>query len=356
MEYPILYQKTKTRAINQWRVYTNGNMLYTEFGQMGGKLQTTCGTPCIATNVGRANERNPEQQAIFEAEALIKKQLRLKYSKTIEDAEKIRIQVTLALDGHEVKFNFPVDVQKKYDGGRTLTIDGERTLYSRGNKIYPVQHITDELKAMFPSDIMTDGELYLHGVPLQTIMSYIKKSQIESKDIEYHIYDLPSDKCWAERKALLNTFKSSGHIKIVETQTVNNMEELIALHDKFVADGFEGAIIRINDPKVGYEFGKRSSLLLKWKMFEDAEFKIIGIEAGTGKYTDTPVFICQNDKYDNTFSVVPKGTMEEKKAMFTNENIGKFLTVEFLGRTEEGKPKIAVGKGIRAEEDMPLKE
>lgn len=356
MEFKTLFQKTKTGAINSWRVYTKGSMIFTEFGQLGGKMQTTCGTECIATNVGRSNERNPEQQAIFEAEALIKKQLRLKYSETIEEAEKTRIQVQLALDGHEIKFDFPVDIQVKYDGGRTLTIDEERILFSRGNKIYPLKHITEELKAMFPDDVMTDGELYLHGVPLQTIMSYIKKSQIESNDIEYHIYDLPSNKCWAERKALLNTFKSSAHIKIVETFVANNVEELNAFHDKFVAAGFEGAILRINDPEVGYEFGKRSALLLKYKAFEDAEFKIIGMVAGTGKYSETPVFICQNDKYDNTFRVVPKGTMEEKKAMFTDENIGKMLTVEFLGRTEDGKPKIAVGKGIRAIEDMPQKE
>jgi len=47
-------------------------------------------------------------------------------------------------------------------------------------------------------------------------------------------------------------------------------------------------------------------------MFEDAEFKIIGIESGTGKMQDCAIFICKNDINDKTFKVVPKGTMEEK--------------------------------------------
>ena len=358
MNNQILYQRTKTGATNIWRAWNEGSKIFTEYGQMSGKLQITPGTECIATNVNKSNERNPIEQAIFEVDAMYKRQLRLKYSETIEQAQEVRIQVMLAQDGHDSKIDFigGVDVQRKYDGGRTFTVDGERVLYSRGNKIYSVKHITEELKEMFPADVMTDGELYLHGVPLQQIMSLIKKPQIRTQDIEYHIYDIPSDKPWNERKEELNKYKSSKHVKIVETYSVKSEEELVALHDKFVSEGFEGAIIRLNDPSVGYEFGKRSSLLLKWKMFEDAEFKIIGIESGTGKMQDCAIFICKNDINDKTFKVVPKGTIEEKKEMLNPLNIGKLLTVEFLGRSEDGIPKIAVGKAIRTEEDIPRKE
>jgi ATP-dependent DNA ligase len=350
----LLYQKTKTGAINSWRAWNESNKIFTEYGQIGGKLQTTVGTECITTNEGRSNERNPVEQAIFEVDAMYKNQLRLKYSTTIEEAQSVRIQPMLAQDGHGTKFPSEFDVQMKFDGGRTMTKDGDRVLYSRGNKTYNVAHITAELKAMFPDDVMTDGELYLHGVPLQTIMSLIKKPQVQSKDIEYHIYDIPSDKPWNERKKILNSFKSSGHIKIVETYTVKSEQELVALHDKFVEAGYEGAIIRLDGR--GYEFGKRSSLLLKWKAFEDAEFKIVGIKVGTGKMSECPIFICQNDINDKTFDVVPIGTMKARKEMLDDKNIGKLLIVKFLGRSEDGIPKIATGKSIRTEEDMPQKD
>lgn len=352
----FLYQRTKTGAINSWKAWNEGSKIFTEYGQIGGKLQTTIGTDCISTNVGRSNERNPLEQAIFEVDAMYKNQLRLKYSETIEEASNIRIQVMLAQDAHKAKLPPKFDVQRKFDGGRTFTINGDRELISRGNKKYNVQHITNELKAMFPNDIMTDGELYLHGVPLQTIMSLIKKPQIKSKDIEYHIYDIPLNKSWNERKEILNSFKSSGHIKIVETYKVNSEEELIDLHNKFVEEGFEGAIVRLNNPNIGYEFGKRSSLLLKYKMFEDSEFKIVGINIGEGKMLECPIFVCKNDINDKTFNVVPKGTMEARKEMLDNSNIGKLLTVRFLGRSEDGIPKIATGIVIRPEEDLPKKE
>jgi DNA ligase 1 len=349
-----LYQKTKTGKINCWRAWNESEIVKTEYGQINGKMQVTVGKVSVTTNEGRSNQRNPIEQAIFEVDAMYKNQLRLKYSETIEKAQEVRMQVMLAGDGHKIGFKFPVDVQIKYDGGRTFTVDEERILYSRGNKTYSVNHITEELKEMFPSDLMTDGELYLHGVPLQTIMSLIKKPQLKSGDIEYHIYDIPSDKPWNERKKILNSYQSSEHVKIVETFSVNNMEELNVLHDKFIDSGYEGAIIRIDGS--GYEFGKRSKKLLKWKQFEDAEFKIVGIKTGTGKYSECPIFACKNDINDKIFDVVPIGTMETKKEMLNNENIGKLLTVKFKGRSEDGIPKIAVGKIIRDEKDLPNKE
>ncbi len=351
MKSDILYQKTKLGNINQWRVWTEGNTLYTEYGQIGGKMQITPGTVCIATNVGRSNERNPEQQAIFEAEAMIKKQLRLKYSETIEDANKTRIQPMLALDGHKVKFPFPVDVQRKFDGFRNMKLE-DGTLLSRGNKLFDIQHIKEELKQIPFS--MTDGELYIHGLPLQRISSLVTRPREESLKLEYHIYDIPCDKPWKERKEMLKLLKSSEHIKVVETFVANNMKELVKLHDQFIEEGYEGAIIRLENGV--YEYGKRSNSLLKWKAFEDAEFQIVGMKTGTGKYSECPIFSCINDINDKIFDVVPIGTMEIKKEMLDPSNIGKMLTVKFLGRSNDGIPKIAVGKAIRDEKDMPAQE
>src|SRR3990172_8617415 len=96
MNNQLLYQKTKIGNINQWRAWNEGSKIFSEYGQISGKLQITPGTECIATNVGRSNERNPIQQAEFEVDAMYKRQLRLKYSETVEKAQEIRIQVMLA--------------------------------------------------------------------------------------------------------------------------------------------------------------------------------------------------------------------------------------------------------------------
>lgn len=38
---------------------------------------------------------------------------------------------------------------------------------------------------------MLDGELYCHGVNLQTINSWVKKNRPESMQIKLHLYDMP---------------------------------------------------------------------------------------------------------------------------------------------------------------------
>jgi DNA ligase 1 len=357
MKSDWLYQETKLGKINQWRVWTEGNKIFTQYGQMEGKLQTTVGTPCIATNVGRSNERNPIQQAEFEAEAMIKNQLRLKYSRTIGEAQETRIQPMLADNGKKAKILFPVYVQRKYDGLRCMRVqkDGNNIMMSRGNKVYDVKHISEELKVMFPEEIMTDGELYVHGVSLQTINSWVKRQQPNTLKIEYHIYDIPGTETWERRLQYLKSIKSNGgKVKIVETFVANSFQEIEKLHDQFILEGYEGAIIRL--PNGLYEFGKRSKSLLKWKNFEDKEFKIVGIKAGTGKMVECPIFACKNDINEEIFDVVPLGTMEERKLLFDNSNIGKMMTVKFIGRTDLGLPKFAVGKVIRSEEDIPVEE
>lgn len=355
MKSKILFQRTKTGAINQWRIYTIDNIIYTEYGQVGGKLQTTCGVECKPTNVGRVNERNPTQQAEFEAEVQIKQQLRLKYSYTTEEACKVRIQPMLANDGKKAKLSFPVDVQRKYDGLRCLTVweDGNLKFRSRGNKPYAIAHIERELLKIIPEDMMTDGELYIHGMSLQQINSLVKCDQVESLKLEYHIYDAPGEGTWQERRTKLESIKFNDIIKFVETFTVNSVEEIVKLHDQFIQEGYEGAIIRLHDGQ--YEFGKRSRSLLKWKKFEDKEFEIVGMGVGTGKMSECPVFLCKNDINDLTFNVVPLGTMEARKEMLMQDNIGKLLTVKFIGRTEAGIPKFGVGKIIRLAEDLDRK-
>lgn len=355
IEEKWLYQKTKTGSINQWRAWNEENKIFTQYGQIGGKLQTTVGKECIATNVGRSNFRDPISQAIFEVKAMYKNQIRLKYSESIDEAQKIRIQPMLANDGKKIQFDFPVDIQRKYDGLRCMTVweDGKIKLLSRGNKFYSVKHIEDELEKILPLNTMADGELYVHGNSLQRINSLVKRDQLESLKIEYHIYDIPGKGNWVKRKQILNNINNQDNksIKIVETFTVNSIEEIIIFHIKFIQEGYEGAIIRLHNGY--YEFGKRSKSLLKWKEFEDKEFKIIDIDSGRGKMEECPIFMCQNDLNDRLFAVVPIGTMEERKKMFCRSNIGKILTVKFIGRTEDNIPKFAVGKNIRLSEDIP---
>ena len=135
--HETLYHKSKTDAIVQWDIWTEGAVICTKYGQIGGKMQTARKT-ATPKNVGRANATTAEEQAILEAKAMHKKRLDAKYSLTIEDAKKEVFLPMLAgsFDKRKDKVVYPVDVQPKLDGVRCLAYwDGDSVkLMSRGGK------------------------------------------------------------------------------------------------------------------------------------------------------------------------------------------------------------------------------
>jgi DNA ligase-1 len=92
-----------------------------------------------------------------------------------------------------------------------------------------------------------------------------------------------------------------------------------------------------------YKHG-RSKDLLKYKLFKDDEFEVVGHHEGQG---GIPIFEC-NIK-DKTFSVAMKGTTESKKERMDNvtEFYGKLLTVKYQELSADGIPRFPVGIAFR---------
>jgi DNA ligase-1 len=113
-----------------------------------------------------------------------------------------------------------------------------------------------------------------------------------------------------------------------------------------VSEGYEGAIVRAPDGL--YELGFRSRDLLKVKSFQDSEFEIIGHTVGVGRFSKCVIWKCKTEdgKY---FSVVPKGTIEQKEewASTAKDYYGKMLTVKYFCRSEDGIPVFPVGLCVR---------
>ena len=375
MEKTRLYHQGKTGAIIQWDIWTEGADICTEYGQIGGKMQTSRKT-ATPKNVGRANATTADEQAILEAKAMHKKRLDGKYSLTIEDAKKEVFLPMLAasFDKRKDKVTYPVDVQPKLDGVRCLAYwDGDSVkLMSRGGKQWECcQHIIDELEQVLPKDWVLDGELYIHGSTFQEITKLVKKLRPESVNVEFHVYDVPraeyeqteiGGSTWGNRKIsleLLDDFYSSlqffvdncRSVKVVRTDFAAYEEDVYELQSEYLEEGYEGAIVREYDGE--YKFGYRSNKLLKVKNFMDEEFEIVGFTTGVGRFDGCIVWICETEKGDD-FKVVPQGTMEERKRLYDNakKHIGRMLKVKFFELTDDGIPRFPVGLGIRLTEDM----
>lgn len=362
--FPELFSKTGTKSIYRWIVWTEGNLIKTEFGLVGGKQQITT-KPAEAKSIGRSNETTPEEQAVLEAQSIWNNKIDKGYKTSYEDAQKEEVVLPMLAKSFEKQFkklSYPASIQRKFNGVRVLSyLDHDDNIYlsSRNGKSYNLPHIVEQLKNCLPPNLILDGEVYLHGLTLQQILSLTKRLQDDTYKLQYHVYDcVLKDNRKASFKERINFLKkwiteaNLENVIYVETIEINSKQEVLEKEQEFVLDGYEGAIVR-NNAGI-YKFKHRSSDLLKVKSFDDDEFKVIDWKRGIGRFYHTPIFTCLT-KDGKTFDVVPKGTMAARKELIKNisDYIGKFLTVKYFGYTKDGIPFHPVGVAFRTEEDLP---
>lgn len=340
---PKLYKYSTIGKAQSWEIIVTDNTFYTIEGQVGGKLTTSLPTVCKGKNIGKANETSDKQQAYLEAKAKWQKKIDKGYNEVLSTEKKF-FEPMLAKDAKESKdlFKKRTFVQPKLDGLRCINQDN--TLMSRNGKPYVASpHLHQD-------SYILDGELYNHEFKsdFNKIVSLCKKTkptdvdiQESAEKVEFWCYDYPSDKVFSERYSelskiidALNEVTKSNPYKLVPTYEVFSWDDIKKYHEQFLADGYEGTIIRID---LGPYENKRSKQLLKYKDFIDEEFKIVGYEEGTGGRTGTiGFFILQHDKNpEQTFKSNIKGDFDYLKDVWKNREsyIGATATVKYFNRT-----------------------
>ncbi|MCP4814767.1 MAG: hypothetical protein GY888_19845, partial [Planctomycetaceae bacterium] len=228
-------------------------------------------------NIGKANETTPAEQAVLEMESKIRAKLDKGYVRSIEEA---KAPATNSLGLEKPMLATPIEkvkpekidwstacVQPKLDGHRALYKDG--VLYSRQGKV--LEHMDHIIMAIHQSGLGTfhlDGELYLHGVPLQDLSRRVKKFRgVETLEVEYHIYDVVWDLPFMERIGILAERKQDwpwdNVLQAVQTDQLYSMEEAMDYHTMYRRGGYEGTMLRFGND--GYGTDKRSRTLLKIK-------------------------------------------------------------------------------------------
>ncbi len=265
-------------------------------------------------------------------------------------------------DIERVDYSQPVYIQPKLDGVRCLfTANGA---YSRNDKQFMnVKHIEMSLKPFFDQnpDAVLDGELYNHKLKndFEKIISLVRKQKPTDEDrinaqhlVQFHVYDFFDElqyDYYETRMHKLNVSDIYGPcVKYVPTYRVHKHEEALNMHyDAFLADGYEGSILRLNGL---YKHG-RSYDLMKFKDFSDAEATIVGYELGKGKRTGTLGKFMMLDDEGVTFGCPPgKGyNYKDLANMLKNINdyIGKRATFTYFQRTNAGSYRHPLFKCIR---------
>jgi DNA ligase-1 len=345
-----LYKRSTTGKISEWSIEVEGNKFRTVSGFTDGLKITSEWTICESKSYCTA-----EEQAMRQAKALHKKKMDLGAFEDINDIDKpIFFKPMLAHDYNDYKdkIKYPVATQPKLDGVRCIIdIDGMRS--RNGKELISAPHIHEALKPLFEKypDLVFDGELYAHksdGVDFNKIISCVRKTKptpndmIESKQyIQYWIYDLPSHVgTFTERYKALLELELPDCCIIVKTEQADNKNDISAYYSDYMADGYEGQMIRVLDSE--YE-NKRSKHLLKHKSFMDDEFEIKGVVEGKGKLTGK-IGKLVFDGFDSAVN----GDHEYLEMLFKRGDlIGKRATVKYFELTTDGAPRFPKVIAIR---------
>lgn len=262
----------------------------------------------------------------------------------------------------------PVWLQPKFNGVRALYQAGR--FQSRDELPWNpgvLDHLAEPLKKMFPDDrTILDGELYVHGWPLQRINGAIAINRLEPNEdtleVSYYVFDNVSfGKPFFVRFAEIEgTIRQLQHPKIQAATTVQppSHEWVEEFYARIVSEGFEGIMYRIGlcpytVPKQPKENNKgflsdkdnRTWHLLKRKSWMDEEFVCELVEEGEGKRKGmVGAFICHKNlrpddlRFEPRFRVGSGLTDAEATHYFLNPPIGRKIKVKFLCYTRDGIP------------------
>jgi len=397
-DFPPLCGEASTGKTKVWFIRVFGReghgIIQTVHGYHGGKMQTNEKRITVGKNVGKRNETTPFEQAELEARALWQKKVDSGYGASGGDAESfydyledegsspaataasatatavpkapmaasaakaVDVDVPSPMLAHDYNKRgkdiiYPCYIQRKFDGTRCIGIP-QKGLFSRNRKSYPhLDHIVEELR-LFPPGVVLDGELYSTTLSFQEIVGMVKRVTLKQGDaekqrqIKYHVYDLVSDAPYSVRFLQLQTMFQQYHFQhlvLVDTELCASEEAMKASHHRYVAEGYEGIMLR---NAAGVYRGVRSKELQKYKEFQDDEYEVIDFRQGEGQEEGCVLWVCRTSD-GASFSVRPRGTREDRMILYQNgaSYVGQRLTVRFQELTEDGIPRFPVGIAFR---------
>ena len=254
--------------------------------------------------------------------------------------------------------NFTITL--KLDGIRCLLIkeSGKVSLFSRqGQLIEGLVDIEAELINFNEDNIVLDGELLISNTDnIPSKEQYKATTKIIRKDgekhgITYRIFDCMTLNCFKEQKAftlykdrrwwLNQNFNQSQYVKPLPTlYSGSDISMISKILDEVRADDQEGIMININDAP--YEF-KRTMNLLKVKVMQDCDLKIIGFEEGSGRLKGT-LGRLNVDYKGNVLGVGGGFSDNDRKYFWENQDdlLGRVITVQFFEETQNKNGKLSL--------------
>ncbi len=379
--FNILYKYNAKGGILTWQIGYDGNGNIERYiSQLPSPSNNNPKIQYFTYQVNINNSgRSLSDQAFLEA--------RSKYNDKINDGYSIDIESlavvnsydcmnAVVYEDHVQDIIWPTYVQAKLNGVRMVCCKTENgvVMKSRQKTVYTqFTEMSNELATFFdqlPDGVMLDGELYKHGMTFNDIISIVSTStKIHDRvsELQYWIFDVKvpfTDFSFDERYSILvngfNLYNSllglPKFFTIVGSVLANNHTDVKNILTKYLDDGYEGAMVKnimTNDKDPVYRKhtiyeSKRSKNILKYKLFNDEEGIIIGVEEAIGKDKGTAVFRVR-DPRGNIIGLRMKATQKQRAIWFKNKEdiLNKKVTYTYQVLSPDGVPIFPVGISIR---------
>lgn len=254
------------------------------------------------------------------------------------------------------KIKYPAYVQLKMDGMRFNAIvrDGKVEFRSRnGKEIQLLGNLEKEFATLAGGiDCVFDGELMVmhpddyQFMDRQTgngILNKANKGTISAKEASWvhaTVWDVipyvqfvdghcatPYSQRYASLKLLVDKQESKDKkIWLVTTDIVNNLDEAQVIFEGYLESGLEGIILKDGS---GVWEDKRTKSQIKFKGELECDLKIVGIQAGTGKYEGMlGAILCESA--DGIVKVsVGSGFTDEQRKNLGEEIIDKIAAIKY---------------------------
>lgn len=291
-------------------------------------------------HLGKKNQTNVLTQALKECQSKYAAKIHSGYTKQSSGmAIESSVPFPMALKSwkdHKKKLEYPVYVQPKLDGVRMLAVyehSDVKFLTRRLREIVGFEDIKRSLRKMFQMSevknrsFIIDGELYAHGINLQTISGIVRNEAISEDTksmLQYHVFDcfaaIQPELDFSARHEILTTFVNaapSDAIVLTPTILAATSAQAETYYKKVTDDGYEGIIYKSQGKKYEFDFNKekRSMWYLKRKKKADAEYTVIGFTEGKGKDRGCAVFTLETTS-GKTFNCVPNGTYIYRRRLY----------------------------------------
>lgn len=374
-----LLGKSSTNKWRWWQIECDeqyyegqGYCLKRTYGQLNGKVTEG---PLIYIPNGKV-KRTTWEQTLLQFNAEVKKQLDKGYKEiekhpneyTEEELQNIygevkmragaTVKPMLAKQEKDIKnrkiFDNEWYISRKVNGVRCLIYydNGKIRTASRGATNYDIaiihiiQHPT--LIAFFQKhpDAILDGEIYKAGLSLNQISGICRsqKTVNDGKDLQFYWYDIVDLKasfserwkCMQEwsKELQLSEFDpyrcfsdNELHMQFLPQSLISGFDNMKNLHDKWVKEGWEGAVIR--NPDSTYKPGSRGNDWIKIKEYIEAEYPIVGLAEGL---RDEDMCFVLETPSGQRFNCKPMGDRAQKQwyREHIEELIGKPLTIKYF--------------------------